>query len=234
MIGRTNAGAGGGGGLRVAVGLTAPANPRENMVWVKSAQAGKRYVFAASEPGSPAEGLIWFHVTSVGVITQADVYVGGVWVAADTFMYLSGAWVQIATSWDGTLFDAGNQYEAVTGGYTLTVFTLTDGELYTGFMSNKVAEARTVNKINVTKYNTLNIKCYSNISNSGGRASSKFGFHSGSTGNFAAYKSIDTNANTLKEYTLDISSLTGEYYFDFYANAKSMQGWAKIAKAWLT
>lgn len=235
MIGRTNAGfGGGGGGLRVAVGLTEPGAPRENTVWVKSDKAGKKYVFSKTEPESPAEGLIWFHVTSVGVITQADVYVGGVWVAADTFMYLSGAWVQIATSWDGTLFDAGNQYEAVTGGYTLTVFTLTDGDLYTGFMSNKVAEARTVNKINLTKYNTLNIKCFSNISNSGGRASSKFGFHSGSTDNFAAYKSIDTNANTLKEYTLDISSLTGEYYFDFYANAKSMQGWAKIAKAWLT
>ena len=227
-------GNGGVSGLQVVTGLTEPGNPRENMVWVKSDKAGRKYVFAASEPGSPTEGLIWFHVTSVGVITQADVYVGGVWVAADTFMYLSGAWVQIATSWDGTLFDAGNQYEAVTGGYTLTVFTLTDGELYTGFMSNKVAEARTVNKINVTKYNTLNIKCFSNISNSGGRASSKFGFHSGSTDNFAAYKSIDTNANTLKEYTLDISSLTGEYYFDFYANAKAMQGWAKIAKAWLT
>lgn len=227
-------GNGGNAGLQVVTGLTEPGNPRENMVWVKSDKAGRKYVFAASEPGSPSEGLIWFHVTSVGVITQAGVYVGGVWVAANTFMYLSGAWVQIATSWDGTLFDAGNQYEAVTGGYNLTVFTLTDGELYTGLMSNKVAEARTVNKINVTKYNTLNIKCFSNISNSGGRSSSKFGFHSGSTDNFAAYKSIDTNANTLKEYTLDISSLTGEYYFDFYASAKSQQGWAKIAKVWLT
>ena len=227
-------GNGGVSGLQVVSGLTEPGNPRENMVWVKSDKAGRKYVFAKEEPGSPSEGLIWFHVTSVGVITQADVYVGGVWVVADTFMYLSGAWVQIATSWDGTLFDAGNQYEAVTGGYNLTVFTLTDGELYTGYMSNKVAEARTVNKINITKYNTLNIKCFSNIGNSGGRGSSKFGFHSGSTDNFAAYKSIDTNASTLKEYTLDISSLTGEYYFDFYARAKSQQGWAKIAKVWLT
>lgn len=227
-------GNGGSAGLQVVSGLTEPGNPRENMVWVKSDKAGRKYVFAKEEPGSPSEGMIWFHVTSVGVITQADVYVSGVWVVADTFMYLSGAWVQIATSWDGTLFDAGNQYEAVTGGYNLTVFTLTDGELYTGYMSNKVAEARTVNKINITKYNTLNIKCFSNIGNSGGRGSSKFGFHSGSTDNFAAYKSIDTNASTLKEYTLDISSLTGEYYFDFYASAKSQQGWAKIAKVWLT
>ena len=119
MIGRTNAGTGGGGGLRVAVGLTAPSSPRENTVWVKSDKAGKQYVFATSEPGSPAEGLIWFRATAAGIITRADVYTGGAWVAADTYMYLGGAWVQIATSWDGTLFDAGNQYEAVTGGWSV-------------------------------------------------------------------------------------------------------------------
>ena len=51
MIGRTNAGfGGGGGGLRVAVGLTAPVNPRENTVWVKSDKAGKKYVFAEVFP----------------------------------------------------------------------------------------------------------------------------------------------------------------------------------------
>lgn len=107
MIGRTNAGFGGGGGFRVAVGLTAPANPRENMVWVKSDKAGRKYVFATSEPGSPAEGLIWFTATYSGIITKANVYTSGSWVAADAYMYLSGAWVHIASVWDGSIYKDG-------------------------------------------------------------------------------------------------------------------------------
>lgn len=121
MIGRTNAGAGGGGGggLRVAVGLTAPSSPRENTVWVKSDKAGKQYVFAETEPGSPGDGLIWFCVTNVGIITKTSVYADGAWTLVDTYMYLSGAWVQIASAWNGELFDDGNQYEDVTGGWSV-------------------------------------------------------------------------------------------------------------------
>lgn len=120
MIGRTNAGSGGGGGgLRVAVGLTAPANPRENTVWVKSDKAGRKYVFAKEEPGSPSEGLIWFRATAAGIITRADVYTAGAWVTADTYIYLGSAWVQIASAWNGELFYDGNQYEDVTGGWSV-------------------------------------------------------------------------------------------------------------------
>lgn len=119
MIGRTNAGfGGGGGGLRVAVGLTAPSSPRENTVWVKSDKAGKKYVFAEAAPEAPAEGLIWFRATEyLGIIARTDVYTGGAWVAADTYMYLGGKWVQIAFAWNGELFDNGNQYTPVTGGW---------------------------------------------------------------------------------------------------------------------
>lgn len=120
MIGRTNAGfGGGGGGLRVVVGLTAPANPQEAMVWVKSDKAGKKYVFSETEPGSHAEGLIWFLVTNAGIITKTSVYADGAWTLVDTYMYLSGAWVQIASAWNGELFYNGNQYEDVTGGWSV-------------------------------------------------------------------------------------------------------------------
>lgn len=121
MIGRTNAVFGGGGsdGLRVVVGIETPASPKENTVWVKSDKAGKKYVFSETEPESPSEGLIWFTATYSGIITKANVYTSGSWVAVDAYMYLAGTWMHIATSWDGTLFDAGNQYEAVTGGWSV-------------------------------------------------------------------------------------------------------------------
>lgn len=89
-------GNGGGDGLQVRTGLTAPGTPRENMLWVKSDRAGKKYVFAETAPEEPAEGLIWFRVTGTGIITRSDVYVDGVWTAADTYIWLSGVWVQIA------------------------------------------------------------------------------------------------------------------------------------------
>lgn len=100
-------GGGGGVGLQVVTGLTEPGNPRENMVWVKSDKAGRKYVFATSEPESPVEGLIWFRATAAGIITRADVYTSGSWVAADAYMYLSGAWVHIASAWDGSMYKDG-------------------------------------------------------------------------------------------------------------------------------
>ena len=46
MIFNFSGGDGGGVGLQVVTGLTEPGYPRENMVWVKSDKAGKKYVFA--------------------------------------------------------------------------------------------------------------------------------------------------------------------------------------------
>ena len=112
-------GNGGVSGLQVVSGLTKPGNPRENMVWVKSDKAGRKFVFAASEPESPTEGLIWFRATAAGIITRADVYTAGAWVKTDTYMYLSGTWVQIASAWNGELFYYGNQYDDVTGGWSV-------------------------------------------------------------------------------------------------------------------
>ena len=107
MIFNFSGGGGGGVGLQVVTGLTEPGNPRENMVWVKSDKAGRKYVFATSEPGSPAEGLIWFLASSAGAITQTNVYTDGAWVAADAYMYLSGDWVHIASVWDGSIYKDG-------------------------------------------------------------------------------------------------------------------------------
>ncbi len=232
-------GNGGSAGWRVAVGLSEPGAPRENMLWVKSDRAGGKYVFAEAEPKNPSEGLIWFRVSSMGIITRADVYTDGAWVAADTYMYLGGVWVQIAVAWDGTLFDNGNQYEAVTGGWTLSKFSLKDGAFDTGLTSQTSGNdvlACSVNKIAVEEYKTLHIRCYSNFSNSGGRGSAKFGLsnNNGKSDDWGAYIRIDTKSNTLTEYSIDISSVPGSYYIKFYANIASQQGWLKIAKIWLT
>lgn len=225
MIGRTNAGfgGGGGGGLRVAVGLTAPSNPRENTVWVKSAQAGKQYVFAETEPGSPTEGLIWFRATAAGIITRTDVYTGGAWVAADTYMYLGGKWVQIAFAWNGELFDNGNQYTPVTGGWVGNNQT----EIGTA-LTLKVANSRPI----VSTQKAINLTGFTKLHCIADRAFGKFGV----TGikdvavgepNWVASAGIGTS-----DTVLDISAIELGYIQCF-----AVASWGvtiNVTKMWLT
>ena len=51
MLGRTNTGSGGGGGLNFkVVGNPKPTNPKENTLWIDTDVKFKRWVFSATEP----------------------------------------------------------------------------------------------------------------------------------------------------------------------------------------
>ena len=225
MIGRTNAGfGGGGGGLRVAVGLTAPISPRENTVWVKSAQAGKQYVFAEAEPGNPAEGLIWFRATEyLGIIARTDVYTGGAWVAADTYMYLGGKWVQIAFAWNGELFDNGNQYTPVTGGWVGNNQT----EIGTT-LTLKVANSRPI----VSTQKAIDLTGFTKLHCIADRAFGKFGVTgikavADNEPNWVASAGIGTS-----DTVLDISAIESGYIQCF-----AVASWGvtiNVTKMWLT
>lgn len=161
----------------------------------------------------------------------------GNWVDVDAYVCHSNTWVHF---WNGTLFDYGDQYTTITGGWTLSKFSIKDGAFDTGLTSQTSGHdvmACTGKKITIGPYKTLHIQCYSNFSSSGGRGKARFGVCSTnglSKNDFAAYKDIDTKSNTLTEYSVDISSVSGSCYVKFYANVASMQGWFKIAKIWLT
>ena len=225
MIGRTNAGfGGGGGGLRVAVGLTAPISPRENTVWVKSAQAGKQYVFAEAEPGNPAEGLIWFRATEyLGIIARTDVYTGGAWVAADTYMYLGGKWVQIAFAWNGELFDNGNQYTPVTGGWVGNNQT----EIGTA-LTLKVANSRPI----VSTQKAIDLTGFTKLHCIADRALGKFGVTgikavADNEPNWVASAGIGTS-----DTVLDISAIELGYIQCFAVASYGVT--INVTKMWLT
>lgn len=128
MIGMTNAGGGSGsvGGIKVVTGITEPSNPKENMIWVKSVNAGNKHVFSVDEPAEPFEGLIWFSASEDGIITQANVYANGAWNRVDTYMYLSGAWVHIASS-IVYLYNKGDTCDAVSGGWEAAQWYINSG-----------------------------------------------------------------------------------------------------------
>lgn len=210
-------GNGGGGGLRLAVGLTAPTSPRENTVWVKSDSAGKTYVFAGEEPESPAEGLIWFTATGSGIITKAYVYADGAWTTADVYMYLGGNWVQIASAWNGELFTPQDTHKDITGGWFQSGNYTDSGAikyydddaiwLRNGVTGN--VSLGTVNPVDVTDWNTLEIEFVSGSKHPYGLRAAQTG------GTFVASKTKSgTGAETL---TVDISNVTGAYYIGGYA-----------------
>ena len=219
MIGRTNAGLGGGGsGLNVTTGLSAPANPKENTIWVKSDNASKKFVFAVNTPTNPTEGLIWFFVTSAGIITRTQVYSGGTWVTVDTYMYLNGSWVRIAAG-IAYILNGNDQVPQITGGwegvryywsYSLpggvpTVSWTTNGVSITASSEAAGSLLVTKNAIDVTQYKELVIDCTS--------ASDQVMCQL-STGTKDQFKTGQAASITLAAgiNTLDISALSGRYY----------------------
>lgn len=230
MIGRTNAGfGGGGGGLRVAVGLTAPSSPRENTVWVKSDKAGKQYVFAETEPESPGDGLIWFCVTNAGIITKTSVYADGAWTLVDTYMYLSGAWVQIASAWNGELFDDGNQYEDVTGGWSVDNSYFGGGSIGTaivggsgGSLADQGSRIYTNKAVQSRTYQTFK---FTVVEASGNNT---FYLKSGSiSGTKVAYHTFDRTVGT---FSIAIPSGLASFYPYLQTGGK---GKCEITKVWM-
>lgn len=175
-----------------------------------------------------------------GFPVNAYIHENGKWRRCEGYIFHINKWVQFSSAWNGELFDNGNQYNAVTGGWALSKFSLKDGAFDTGLTSETSGNdvmACTVNKIDVGQFSTLHIQCYSNFSNSGGPGNSRFGICSTngpSYDNFAAYKDISTGSNNISYYSIDISSVTGTYYVKFYASVAYKMGRLKIEKMWLT
>ena len=210
--------------MRVVVGLTAPNSPLENTVWVKSDKAGKKYVFAEAAPEAPAEGLIWFRATEyLGIIARTDVYTGGAWVAADTYMYLGGKWVQIAFAWNGELFDNGNQYTPVTGGWVGNSIT----EIGTT-LKLKVANSRPI----ISTQKAIDLKGFTKLHCIADTAFGKFGVTgiknlTAGEPNWIASANIGTS-----DTVLDISAIEFGYIQCF-----AVASWGvtiNVTKMWLT
>ena len=85
-----------GTGLTIVSGLTEPVKPKENMIWVKSDKAGKRYVFSETAPQSPENGLIWLVSTAAGIMASCRVYADSTWARVDASFYTGGAWGQFS------------------------------------------------------------------------------------------------------------------------------------------
>lgn len=164
----------------VVGGTTEPTSPTENMIWVNTNVTISSYIFSATEPEAPVYGMVWIF-TSVSSTVEfnalkkngiqvypisAKQYIRGAWVDVEAKSYQSGEWVYW---WRGELYDSGNEYTSVTGGwqarawklksgYTATAPTLTKNDTYmTGVFTKKNGSGviEIANDVDLTGYSTL-------------------------------------------------------------------------------
>lgn len=174
-------GSGGGASLNFkVVGNPQPEAPSENTIWLNTDVPIGAWYFAATQPENMAEGDVWFPVDTASPVEfnalkkngiqvypiSAKQYVGDAWTTKVSEINQGGAWVKM---WDGELFDNGNQYEYITGGWwqnedlkwssssypnTGTVEISDFIELDAG---TKGAAATTKEKIALTEYNAIEV-----------------------------------------------------------------------------
>lgn len=141
-------------------------------------------------------------------------------------VYRNGEWVEL-TSWNGELYDAGNQYEDVTGGWVVgegnATATIDDAGITLSTTSNSAnrIHVETKKAVDLTDYNTLyanvtitSLSLGSGISNICCRLG-----HASVSGTSLASAStkVEEKATAKGEVTLqlDISEVTGEHYVVF-------------------
>lgn len=112
MIGRTNAGGSGGGGLNLKVvgGTTKPTSPRENTIYINTTTAITGYVLSPTQPETGTEGLVWLKISDTGVeinvgkknavllhLASCNIYTGSKWDYIEAHVYRGNIWVQFAS-----------------------------------------------------------------------------------------------------------------------------------------
>jgi hypothetical protein len=238
MIGRTNTGGGGGLNFQVVGGTTAPSNAKENMIWVNTNKINN-YYFSATEPGNVVDYDVWISTGTESSIAFNALKKNGIQVyPISAKQYVSGAWVDVTAKscqggvwvdwWIGQLYEPGNEYEHITGGWTGTgkksassssmsakapiIERHTDG-LYITSQSSGSGMVHAAQKINVGDFNTVT---FTGEFYRGGTATNNLIL--GAWGDLGGtYYTSTCSARTdvpsqTGSVTLDISGLHGKFY----------------------
>lgn len=240
MIGRTNTGGGGVGGLNFQVigGTTAPNNPKENTIWVNTSTKITGWVFSATQP-TGATGMVWipvgasslaaFNALKKNNITvypiSAKQYISGAWVERTAKSYQNGAWVD----WLYYIFKSGSgdkvglilTYES-NATVTMTNEKITIVMTTQGYGLHCVT---TEKAIDCSKYKRLvcELKCTKQHSESAykGRLTLDTSRKDpGKTNDAVASVTLSADS-TRKKYEIDLSGLNDSYYIALRGGASA-------------
>ena len=233
--------------FEIVGGTTQPSNPVENTIWINTSNAITNYHFSVESP-EEEEGVVWITIGTTSDVEFSPLkdntikiyplrvkqYISGTWIEKVVKTYQNGAWVDW---WNSELYNLGDEYTHITGGFTsfcpgivdlTSMGTATKYDTYMYLYANGTSSAIGPAKmIDLTHFNKLNINFTSSSSNNRrGIAVSKTKKYS----DWAA--SIGASSTGVK--SVNISSLTGEYYVFVYTWAYSTYPEStKFDKIWL-
>ena len=238
-------GAGGGGAplnFKVVGGTSAPASPKENTIWVNTDAEITSWIFSGTEPENPTEGMVWISIGTSSTVEfnalkkngiqvypiSAKQYVSGAWVDVTVKSYQNGAWVDTGLY----LVQSGVDITALTGGWqdtgwgqgtTLSYPSIT---FENGVMSISSSTSpsswgkSTKQSVDLTDIESIAITCDATAA---GGAYSTAGMSAyikmmvgKSPTSVAAQTTIVERTSVSGTFTLNVSSLTGEYYIGFF------------------
>lgn len=243
-------GAGGGAPLnfKVVGGTSAPASPKENTIWINTNTDVSSWDFSATEPETPSEGMVWittgksstapFNALKKNNITvypiSAKHYIDGAWVDKTAKIYQGGVW---ANWWNGELYENGNQFTSVTGGWGIHNYitdsrTLKAAEHKSDQMFFQAQNDYKVlmgigNPVDLSDVNQIRIT---------GKINKVFPYNGAVYGlHMDVLKTKDLASKVARhsmlveqvfDYTLDVSSLSGEHYVIIWADSNAnIQGY---------
>lgn len=227
--------------FKVVGGTSAPAEPRENMIWVNTDQKITSYFFSKTQP-TGTEGMVWistgfssnvaFNALKKNCITvypiSASQYVSGAWVEKPAVIYQNGGW----TDWKLYLYNLGDECIDITGGWVaravpqesggtgvLPTITRNSGSIVFKFTGTggKAGAVNLANKITFTGKKT--IKVYGTASGVGTEDSARLRVWSALGSYSDAYVVAEKNLQNLTNFsttpaTISLTGLSaGSYYF---------------------
>lgn len=200
--------------FRVVGGTTQPLNPKENDIWVETAEEITGYVFDSTEPASPTAGLVWFPIAISGPVSfpvteenpvyvypqSPKQYVSGSWVQKQAHIYQDDAWADFGLIvW---------KYGDSTSIWTTVGVTISTGASYITMTAQDYNYTAYSPLVDVTPYSKLIMYASDNA------GSAKIGLTKSSTATAEAGLAVSVTLNsgsTPESRELDISGYTGEY-----------------------
>lgn len=243
------------------------AKPKENAIGIITTVKMTGWTFASAVPADPAEGLVWIKVGTISTVEfnavkrngiqvyplSAEQYVDGAWKPVTAMSYRDGEWT---SWWNGELFEDGNQWEGVTGGWesiiaefgndygsSIPIIEIHD-TLKVGYKVSvtgvDAGAAITKKKINLSDWKTLTVfvkelKCTA-VSYYTSNICIDVWSDNDTTKTradiLAASTSLYSGKNkvTKADFTanLDVSSLSGEYYIAIYVKFAPESGGGEL------
>lgn len=234
-IGNTNT-AGGALNFKVVGGTTQPNSPRENTIWVNTANNITGWYFSARKPENLAEGEVWFatgassdvgfnalkkndvHIYPVKATqyvngelkdVTAKFYQGGEWnlLVHEFYLYNNGTFADA----DGGLKQAGVPYGG--GGTGSCKITVNESTVTINTEAGSAALVYFPKKYDLTNYNTLYFNgSFQKGSNGDGKCGVGVWKTIPSSDAAAAASAILEDFSQEDTYAIDISKVTGEHY----------------------